>query len=481
MVGHLDAAIEDFVTLVKDDVFAWCQALNFVPTWQQWDVLEAYQSGEKFIGVKSGQGSGKTRLECVIASHWMVANEKSKLWVTAPAQHQLKGVWMSEFRLMISEADPIVQEIFHIRTMDIICFGDPDWKIECLTSNRAETFQGRHNKHAAFIIDEGSGIPSEIYETIFGTLTNTHKLLLVCGNPNKLHTPFHQIFTDWRDRWWTYTINTELSPICDWSNIQRLRETFGEQSDVYRVRVLGEFPDQDPAAVMSIDDLERCLLVDRLEAIKIAPHMKRFGIDFARFGNDSSVVMRRTGNALMETKLFWKTEPDVPIAHAFQMQNKAYWNNDDCLFIADADGMGQGLMHIFKRAKRKHFEFHSGATTNPRRMYHDFISEAFFTVADLVKSRSLHIPKDTEMRQRLFRELSTRQFDMTTKGQLKVEDKKEYKKRVQLEQSPDMSDAFVMAFYENPRSRGRVATSQRKKLEQRKLLIPGRHILRPSP
>lgn len=471
MPTQYDLLFNPVYQTIRDDVFAFCRALNFQPTWQQAEVLEAYQAGNRNITVRSGQGSGKTRLETVIAAHWSLKWAPSKVWVTAPTMHQLKGVWVSEFRQMLEHAEPFIKDMFTVRTMDIIVMGDPDWKIECITAADPTAFQGRHHPNGAWIVDEASGMDREIMEVIDGTISHDNYLYAMFGNPNTLHTYFWNTFVDWRENWWTYRINTEESPIVNQENVERLAELYGKESDVYRVRVLGEFPQADPASIIGPDDLDYCIYkTDPVLAARMAPGIKQIGSDFARMGNDSSVHFRRTGNCIREAEVMFKQELDIVVAKSFQMQERAGWANEDTRYVIDADGMGQGLIHIYKNAGKQFFPFHSGSTKNPNPMYHDYISEAWFNLGNLVKAKAIHCPSSIPMLPRLIRELTTRQYHLTRAGELIVENKDEYKNRTGVDQSPDMADGIVMAFYEFPGDRGRVATGQKAALDAHDIL-----------
>ena len=62
---------------------------------------------------------------------------------------------------------------------------------------------------------------------------------------------------------------------------------------------------------------------------------------------------------------------------------------------------------------------------------------------NLVRERIVRIPNDA----RLLKQLSTRQYYMDRKGKIKVETKDEWRKRLEISESPDRADAVVMAFY----------------------------------
>jgi hypothetical protein len=116
------------------------------------------------------------------------------------------------------------------------------------------------------------------------------RLPAVCiGNPNLRDCAFFDCFNKDRELWHTFTMNAEDSEIVSKENIERIAEEFGRDSDVFRVRVLGEFPEQDPNTVMNPDDLEACSNTDALKFSQTG-NQKQFGLDLARFGSERGGV-----------------------------------------------------------------------------------------------------------------------------------------------------------------------------------------------
>lgn len=444
-----------FYNAVRNDIFKFCRALNFSPTEQQAEVLSAIQSlaycgRPTHMAVKSGQGPGKTTLASIAGLWRALRNFMGLTIVTAPTMRQCKEVWLAEARKRVMNAHSDVQKFFDVRATEIEILGTEDWGIKLASASKPENMQGFHNDNLSFIVDEASGVSREIIETIMGTLSNKDKMFLMIGNPNTRDSAFFDAFNRDRAKWWTRTLNAEESPIVDKANIRRLEEIYGRDSDIFRVRVLGEFPLQDPNTVMNSDDADACTRTDKIAMIR-ASNVKQFGIDFARFGDDASGYYRRSGNAIVGSHIQYKAEPDTIITRAFAEQASFGWTDRECQYVADAGGIGQGLMHIFYKHHKKLHEFHFGGRPADS-TYHDAVTEAFFNMARYVKARDCHIPNDPK----LISQLCNRQYYMTAKGQIKVESKDEYRKRVQ-DGSPDQADMMVMAFYDMTAIEGRVA------------------------
>lgn len=470
---------ERFYQRTRSSIFEFCKELDFKPSDQQAELLEAIEDaklrrGTRKIACKSGQGPGKTTASAV-AGMWVTWLYPNALTiVTAPTMNQCREVWLPEARRRLENAHPILRRFIQC-TKTRIYFGDmdryPDWGIKFVTATRPENAQGRHEKHMTWIAEEASGIPRPLVTQIEGTLSNEDSMLLMIGNPNTRECAFFDCFNSERHKWRTMTFNAEESPtyIVDPERNRYLEERYGRNSDVYRVRVLGEFPHVDPNCVISSEDAEKCTKTNMLEKARIARRIhgkerpaRQFGIDLARFGSDESVIYRRSGNAVVEWRAFQKTDPADVIDCAFRMQYEAGWRDDECWYVVDAGGMGQGILHKFYRAGKRVFEFHNGGKAADSQ-YKDKITEAWFLTADLVRKQNCKLPNDN----RLIQQLSSRQYRMDSdrgKNKIIVEPKDVYVKRGDYD-SPDRAEALVMAFYDaltiSAKSTGRTTEGKR--------------------
>ena len=216
------------------------------------------------------------------------------------------------------------------------------------------------------------------------------------------------------------------------------------------------FPKEAPNCIVGIDDLVVCTktsLVGCSRIERVLPHMNAMGIDFARFGNDESVVFVRRGLAILEWRKFVKKEPADVVDWAFEAQLRYGWENKQVWYVPDAVGIGEGLMASFHRAGKKFHEFRSnGRTTRPKK-FKNQISEAWWTFGQLAKKHIVHIPNDS----RLLQQLSTRQYKAEG-GIIEVESKDKWKERLEISESPDRADALVQAFFCGFSGKGRVSS-----------------------
>lgn len=461
-------AFNEHFQRARGDIFSYCKMLRFTPTAQQEELFKIVQQEsmlppaqrKKRIAVKSGQGPGKTAAACVVAS-WRCFRAFDGLTViTAPTQRQVRDVFMAELSRIFSRAVPEIQGLVEIDSFKMKIAGRKDWGIKAVTSNKPENVQGYHQTNLTFVLDEASGVPRPIWDTIKGTLSNHDALLVAIGNPNEIDTAFYDCFYLNSDMWHTFTWNAEKAPHVDKMNLRRIEKEFGRESDVYRVRVLGEFPRRDPTSIISAEDLYACAgqRSDLLARQKMpnSEVQKAIGIDLARYGADESVIVARRGLSVVKFETFVKTEPSDVVRRAFIIQKDFGWPDDQTMYVFDAGGIGQGVAHMFYENFKQVMEFHSqGKPFEPN--FKDRISEGWFNLRELVHEHAMWLPSD----RRLIHQLSTRRYNIKN-GKIEIESKDDYKKRIGTDEatSPDRADAMVLAFYPHTMAATQVATTK---------------------
>jgi phage terminase large subunit len=444
---------------IRDDPFALCRLLKFEPTHQQVRALQDIAAGYPRIAIRSGQGTGKSRLLALIGLWRLLRAQEARVVVTAPSMRQCQDVFMHESRLLMRHAPAFLKDMLHFTSRKVVV-GErtrdddtrPEWGILCVTASDPINAQGYHADSLSFLVDEASGVDRPFIEQIEGTLgQNTGDLLhMQIGNPNTQDSPFYDCFFKNKKYWRTHTFNAEDSPLVSKEHCRYLAEVYGIESDVYRVRVLGLFPAQEPNSVMSLEDVQACSETDPVAMALTQPGRNQFGIDLARFGGDESTVFRRKGGAILEWKAFAKKEPKYVVAYAFGLQVDCGWHDRDAYYVADAGGLGQGVMVEFREAGKRYLEFHTQGTPRNARMFYDKMTEAWFLLRERVRGaaklpkdkRRCYLPNDPVLHQ----QLATRIYTLKD-GKIKLESKDDYKKRTE-QSSPDRADGCVMAFYE---------------------------------
>ncbi len=460
-------------------IYRWADSLGFIPNHQQKQLMDAYNEavmgrGNPRIACRAGKGPGKTKATAVIFTHWSLIHPQSALIVTAPTFRQCQGVWLSEAKATIygNKADERIGKLFHFvgKGYGILGAKPAEWGCQLITALSKEAFQGLHRLYIAFLEEEASGVKSDISEAIKETISNSKGtwLHVRIGNPNTRMCAFFDSFNSEGSKWKQLHWNTEETEETIYFSRDRnkdIAEEFGKDSDIYRISVLGEFPNIDPNCLISEEVLNLCCTPDaKYNAMYVNPDRKKqIGTDLARYGGDENVVVPRDGGIMLD---MWarKTDPNNAIDRAIAMQDVYSWPNDKCVHVVDTSGMGEvavGAMGDARRMGRKVHEFYSQNTAHNSEKYDNKISEAWCMFAKLTKKRWIYLGEKLD--KKLKNQLTTRRYVVTPKGKIKIESKDEYAENNKdsengtIGKSPDRADAVVMAFYEYAVESSRIA------------------------
>lgn len=269
------------------------EMVNFTPTDQQRDFFNAIAKGTH-VAVKSGHGTGKTAADAVIIMWFMLTRPHARVPCTAPSEAQLKDVLWAELSKWHMELPPFFRDKFVI-TSDRFYHRDYDktWFSVARTARKEkpEALQGFHAQNLLFIIDEASGVAEEVFMVARGALTEEGNRCVMTSNPTRTVGFFYNACTLWEsDPWSVLTFNGEDSPRVSPDFVRRIETEFGADSDVYRVRIKGEFPLLSDYTLIPKHWIEAALKREadyprRMAKIKY----DSAGVDVARYGENKTV------------------------------------------------------------------------------------------------------------------------------------------------------------------------------------------------
>ena len=443
--------------------------IGAVPDAKQREILNSI-ARNKLTSVRSGHGIGKSAVLSWAIIWYICTRPFPKIPCTAPTQHQLHDILWAEVAKWIRN-NPVLEHSIIWTKEKIYLSGYPEgWFAVARTASQPDALQGFHADHVLYIIDEASGVKDEIFEPILGALSTKGARLVMMGNPTKIHGFFYDSHHKNRERFKAIHIDGRDSGRVDREFIQTIIEMYGEDSDVFRVRVAGEFPRALPDSFIPVEWCERastadCQSVDTVSRIDI-------GIDVARYGNDSSVIsavlnrelqlrpevyhhnntMELTGNAVLTIKRLAMEYPSVPISVKIDCDGLGVGVYDRLVELKgeiiaeisqafEADG-------VFQPPDVEFVECHfggEGGTINERDpiSYQNSTGLMWGTVREALRTEQLKLwPDDKQISQ-----LSNRKYFVNSSGKIELEKKEAMKKRGL--SSPDMGDALALALY-NP-------------------------------
>lgn len=221
-------------------------------TAQQHDILlaveAALQDGKKRISIASGHGIGKSATLSWLLLWYLFCYKDAQVACTAPTSQQLYDILWKEVALWLGKMPKPIQNLYEWGTTHIrIKERAETWFARAATARKEapEALAGVHGEFVLFLVDEASGVDDMIYKTAEGSLTNEKAIVILISNPTRLTGYFHESHHGDKQSWQTFQFSSLDSPLVDKEYNDRIKEKNGEDSDEYKIRVLGQFPKAD--------------------------------------------------------------------------------------------------------------------------------------------------------------------------------------------------------------------------------------------
>ena len=303
------------------------------------------------IAVASGHGIGKSALIAMLIKWGLDTCEDTRIVCTANTEGQLLTKTGPEIAKWHNLS--ITRDWFKPTATALICNfpgRDRAWRTDLVTwsVNNTEAFAGLHNqgKRIIVIYDEASGIHPKVWEVTLGALTdeNTEIIWIAFGNPTQNTGSFRECFGRNRHLWKTRKIDSRTVEGTNKEYLNELVATYGEDSDIVRVRVRGEFPSASSMQFIPSDvvSLARVRPVARDDHAPIV-----IGVDVARFGDDTSTIYFRQGQDARSIPPIRLTQVDtMTLAARVAECWRSYAAEMVCV---DEGGVGAGVVDRLKQ------------------------------------------------------------------------------------------------------------------------------------
>lgn len=335
----------------------------------------------------------------------------------------------------------------------------PDFReIKGFTAREAEAVAGISGRHLLYLLDEASGIPTEIYEAIEGNRAGGAKIVLF-GNPTRNEGEFFEAFFGKSRLYFTLRISSEETPnavsgqnlipgLATRAWIEEKKDEWGEDSPLYKIRVKGEHVTHEEGRIFSVHAIEQAEL--RWHGLPDAGRLY-LGIDPAGdsgMGDDSAFVPRR-GLKMLALRQFTGLTEEQHVAHAVRLLIEFRLPRETPVVVIDSDGsVGIKVYRLLREYKDKH----PGAFELVRIRS----SEKAVRVPDLYDRVRDELTANLEQWMRdgggiientqLAGELHAMEWSMRADGKLKVSPKDKLRK--DLGRSPDRYDALALSCWE---------------------------------
>jgi phage terminase large subunit len=403
------------------------------------DVGRAITEGKRRFSVRSGHGSGKSTLQAWLILWAVLFRQPCKVPVTANSQDQLRDVVFAEIAGWWRRLPPFLKDMIDVTTERVVNKADPEGAFAVARTarpERPEALQGFHAPNLFFFVEEASGIDDIIFETAGGALSSEHAWLFLFGNPTRTSGYFFRSHHENRGQFRTYHVPCQHSSRVSPTYPEEVAREYGEQSNVYRVRVLGDFPTSEDDSVIPLG----LLLAAYDREVLPSDHAMVWGLDVARFGDDTTALAKRRGNVLIEPVREWRKLDLMQTAGIIAREYSEAAERPAAINV-DVIGLGAGVVDRLRELGLPVRGINVGESPalDPQR-YMRLRDELWFKVRDWFESRAVTMPKD----EALTAELVAPKYKLESSGKLKVESKDEMKRRGV--KSPNKADALCLTF-----------------------------------
>lgn len=416
---------------------------------QQRPALMALANGKRNVAIKSGHGTGKSCLEAIAILWFLCTRVNARVIITAPSSNQLYNTMMSEVRLWYNKSILRQLDLFRF-TKDRIRINHDDfcntWFASAVSVANPENISGTHAEHVMAVVDEGAGVDSEIFVRLEGVLTTKGSYMITCGNPSFDSGYFYDIFhnPEYASKYDLFTFSCIDSPNVDLSWVEKMKEKYGEDSNVYKVRVLGEFAPLDQEVIIRREDVARTIGKE-VEADICEPLF--IGVDVSSGdSNDYSVISVRQGLKELE-RLKLKVKLAKLREEVKTLVLKYLCAAPSIIVNIDTTGLGyqlgQDLEDIFWEKENVEInKINFSHRANLHKIFGNVCTEMFFMMKEKIDEISLLNIADSTVEE----DLGSRRYGYDYTNRLIAERKKDFIKRFR--RSPDEGDAVLLAFYD---------------------------------
>lgn len=398
------------------------------------------------IAIASGHGIGKSALVAMIIMWAMSTREDTRGVVTANTMSQLTTKTWPE--LAKWHAMCVTREWFEF-TGSALYSRQPghekNWRIDAIAWNlkNTEAFAGLHNegKRILLIFDEASAIPDPIWEVAEGALTDedTEIIWLAFGNPTRNTGRFFETFGRLKHRWRARQIDSRTVEGTNSKQIAKWLADYGENSDWFKVRVRGVFPNASSLQFIGRDIAD--MAMKRIaQTTQWVGRVAAVGVDVARFGDDESVIVTRVGRDAQSIapKRFRSLDTMQLASRVAEHVNEVKMLGLKVVLFVDGGGVGGGVVDRLRQMFFDPIEVQFGGKADDERKYANKRAEIWGRMKAWLPTG--HIPKD----EALATDLTSVEYGFNVHDQIQLESKKAMKLRGLA--SPDAADALACTF-----------------------------------
>jgi hypothetical protein len=440
----------------RHDPVAWTRKRIGEWTWsKQAEILRSVVANRR-TAVKSCHGVGKSHIASRVAAWWLDVHEPGEAFVvtTAPTFPQVRAILWRYIRQVHRQHNlpGRVNQTEWLIDDEIVAFGRKP------ADHDEAAFQGIHARRVLVIIDEACGIPEGLWIAADALTTNDGCRILAIGNPDNPASHFKTVCQP-GSGWHTIRISAFDSPnLTDEHVPDELRELlisrswveekaaeWGTDNPIYISKILGDFPDQAPNAVVRTADVARCRL--NLE-IPYAPDQLlpiELGVDVGG-GGDLTVIRERRGIVAGRE---WVSNSDRPEQLA-PLVIRAIRETGATAVKVDSIGIGWGLCGELRNRRTEHganvIAVNVAEASSKPKEYKNLRAQIWWEIGRQLSADRAWDLAGMDNGDTTVAELLEPRWELDLSGRIQIESKDDIRERTG-GRSPDHADALLLAFF----------------------------------
>jgi len=460
---HPEADLEDY----KAEWFGEFERGEHI-TWQEWIIVRAVKQAmseedRKRISIASGHGIGKDATLSWLILWYLFVHRDAQVPCTAPTGEQMYDILWKELSKWLKRMPEQIQAQYEWQSNYLRIKESPEtWFARAKTARKEkpEALAGVHGENVFLVADEASGVEDVIYKTAEGALTGEDVLFVMIGNMLRRDGFFYEAHYKDED-WRSFNFNSEDSPIVDEDFIERIKSKYGEDSDEYRIRVLGQAPSEE---ARDEKGYVRLLTETEVEqAMSEGQHFgeEKLGVDVGDTGSDESVGVKRSNGYAEVCFADANLDPTDAAGEAVHVLEDI----DSNKVFVDRTGVGGDTHRRLQEvnAKRNNpdriniYPVNFGESATDKDKFLNKRAEIFWRLRSWIKQGGKLSKNDSWM------QLLDVKWKRNARGKLKIMPK-DVMRREGIP-SPDKADALALTFYEPDTTK--VATKEDKRFYKR--------------
>jgi len=387
--------------------------------------------------VRAANGSGKDNFIVAPCAVWLsLRYENSLVVVTSASGNQLDR-----------QTDKYIKQL---TTAQNKLFGAQVWKqnyrryenlvngstIEMFVTDEAGRAEGWHppvpGGQMAILVSEAKSIADEIF-TALARCTGFTKRIDV-SSPGLPTGHFYNACVG--GIWKQHHVTAFDCPHLSEDYIVDIRNTYGENSTLYRSMVLAEFGGLEEQVVINFSAIVE---LEKYEIEHVSEGHNVAGLDLSA-GGDEQVVVVRNGNKVLGVETYKFHDTTVLLEKLAETFYKYDLDNQSSVIYGDAGGLGKPILDQLRRDG-----WNVNYVLNQAKPYNTLAylnrgAELWFSVGRHIENAEIILPQDVTLR----KQLASRYYTVTPQNKLQLESKRQAKAKGH--SSPDRADALVLAF-----------------------------------